>query len=408
MVRASAKNHANVAIVVSPDRYDEIIAAIAAGGTTLAQRKELAREAFRAHGVVRRRGRLVARQRRRARPARRGVAVPGVGRRHLDEGRRPALRRELAPARGASTRRRRAARHRAGDAAARQGDVVQQLRRRGCRGAGRVRLRRAGRRDHQARQPVRHRGRVARGIRPDRRRPPARARVRPGVGVRRRDRGEPHGHARDGRDRLRHLHRGARRARRSRARRSRCSRRRRTCACSRCPRASRPPRSSCARSRAGCCCSRPTGTSPPASEWTLAAGEPADEATLADLEFAWKACRAVKSNAILLAAAARRSASAWARSTASTRAGSPSSARGSAPPGRSRHPTPSSRSPTACRSCIDGGRARGRAAGRLRARRGGRRGGPRGGRHDVLHGRAALLPLSRPSGTRHVRSRRYP
>nr|MCW2728896.1 purH [Aeromicrobium sp.] len=35
--------------------------------------------------------------------------------------------------------------------------------------------------------------------------------------------------------------------------------------------------------------------------WTLAAGEPADEATLADLQFAWTACRAVKSNAILLA-----------------------------------------------------------------------------------------------------------
>lgn len=36
--------------------------------------------------------------------------------------------------------------------------------------------------------------------------------------------------------------------------------------------------------------------------WTLAAGEPADEATLADLAFAWRACRSVKSNAILLAA----------------------------------------------------------------------------------------------------------
>nr|WP_209067357.1 bifunctional phosphoribosylaminoimidazolecarboxamide formyltransferase/IMP cyclohydrolase [Arthrobacter pigmenti] len=35
--------------------------------------------------------------------------------------------------------------------------------------------------------------------------------------------------------------------------------------------------------------------------WTLAAGEPADEATLADLAFAWTACRAAKSNAILLA-----------------------------------------------------------------------------------------------------------
>lgn len=38
--------------------------------------------------------------------------------------------------------------------------------------------------------------------------------------------------------------------------------------------------------------------------WTLAAGEPADEATLADLAFAWRACRSVKSNAILLASGA--------------------------------------------------------------------------------------------------------
>lgn len=37
------------------------------------------------------------------------------------------------------------------------------------------------------------------------------------------------------------------------------------------------------------------------ANWTLAAGEPADAQTMADLEFAWRACRAVKSNAILLA-----------------------------------------------------------------------------------------------------------
>ncbi|GGC17000.1 bifunctional phosphoribosylaminoimidazolecarboxamide formyltransferase/IMP cyclohydrolase [Cellulomonas carbonis] len=37
------------------------------------------------------------------------------------------------------------------------------------------------------------------------------------------------------------------------------------------------------------------------TRWTLAAGEPADDATLADLAFAWRAVRAVKSNAILLA-----------------------------------------------------------------------------------------------------------
>jgi phosphoribosylaminoimidazolecarboxamide formyltransferase / IMP cyclohydrolase len=38
-----------------------------------------------------------------------------------------------------------------------------------------------------------------------------------------------------------------------------------------------------------------------AVNWQLVAGQPASEDTLADLEFAWKAARAVKSNAILLA-----------------------------------------------------------------------------------------------------------
>ncbi|QRP45287.1 bifunctional phosphoribosylaminoimidazolecarboxamide formyltransferase/IMP cyclohydrolase [Amycolatopsis sp. FDAARGOS 1241] len=37
------------------------------------------------------------------------------------------------------------------------------------------------------------------------------------------------------------------------------------------------------------------------ANWQLATGAPADEQTLADLEFAWRALRAVKSNAILLA-----------------------------------------------------------------------------------------------------------
>jgi phosphoribosylaminoimidazolecarboxamide formyltransferase / IMP cyclohydrolase len=36
--------------------------------------------------------------------------------------------------------------------------------------------------------------------------------------------------------------------------------------------------------------------------WTLATGSPADPATLADLQFAWRTCRAVKSNAIVIAA----------------------------------------------------------------------------------------------------------
>ncbi|HEY5116712.1 MAG TPA: bifunctional phosphoribosylaminoimidazolecarboxamide formyltransferase/IMP cyclohydrolase, partial [Nakamurella sp.] len=37
------------------------------------------------------------------------------------------------------------------------------------------------------------------------------------------------------------------------------------------------------------------------ANWTLAAGHAVDPDTLADLEFAWRACRSVKSNAILLA-----------------------------------------------------------------------------------------------------------
>ena len=37
------------------------------------------------------------------------------------------------------------------------------------------------------------------------------------------------------------------------------------------------------------------------TSWRLACGEPASEQDLADLAFAWRACRAVKSNAILLA-----------------------------------------------------------------------------------------------------------
>src|SRR5205085_5675976 len=46
MVRAAAKNHPSVAIVTSPDQYPDVLAALAAGGFTLAQRKRLAAAAF--------------------------------------------------------------------------------------------------------------------------------------------------------------------------------------------------------------------------------------------------------------------------------------------------------------------------------------------------------------------------
>ena len=46
MVRAAAKNHPSVAIVTSPERYADVLAALGEGGFTLEQRKRLAAEAF--------------------------------------------------------------------------------------------------------------------------------------------------------------------------------------------------------------------------------------------------------------------------------------------------------------------------------------------------------------------------
>jgi len=46
MVRAAAKNHANVAVAVDPTSYKDIISALQSGGTTLNQRKALALQAF--------------------------------------------------------------------------------------------------------------------------------------------------------------------------------------------------------------------------------------------------------------------------------------------------------------------------------------------------------------------------
>ena len=46
MVRAAAKNHPSVAVVVDPGRYPDVLAAVAAGGFTLDQRRRLAAEAF--------------------------------------------------------------------------------------------------------------------------------------------------------------------------------------------------------------------------------------------------------------------------------------------------------------------------------------------------------------------------
>ena len=100
MVRAAAKNHGSVAVVIEPSRYADVLAALAEGGFTLDQRRHLAAEAFAhtaaydvavaswfASGVRARRDR-----------AGRRLARGGGG--AVAARRRAALRREPAPARG--------------------------------------------------------------------------------------------------------------------------------------------------------------------------------------------------------------------------------------------------------------------------------------------------------------------
>ena len=47
MVRAAAKNHGSLAVVVDPGRYDDVLAAVRDGGFDLSARQRLARDAFR-------------------------------------------------------------------------------------------------------------------------------------------------------------------------------------------------------------------------------------------------------------------------------------------------------------------------------------------------------------------------
>ncbi len=154
MVRAAAKNHPSVSVVVNPDRYGDVLEARRRRRLRPGRPQAAGRRGVPAHRRVRRRRRLVVRGRLRRR---RRLRLPRVPRLHLRAQERAALRREPAPGRRAVRQRRGRARRRR--AAARQGDVLQQLH--GHRGRPPRRLRpvRAVRRDHQARQPVRHRGR---------------------------------------------------------------------------------------------------------------------------------------------------------------------------------------------------------------------------------------------------------
>ena len=176
MVRSSAKNHASVAVVTSPGQYPALLAALEAGGFTLAERQALAAEAF-------------------AHTAAYDVAVAGWLRQEVTEPDEPfstwagATYRRTSVLRYGENPHQQAALYRdeggplTGLAAARQlhgKPMSYNTRRRRCRPAERLRLRRARRGDHQARQPVWHRGRCG-----HRRRTPQGTRLRPCLGVRR-------------------------------------------------------------------------------------------------------------------------------------------------------------------------------------------------------------------------------
>ena len=213
MVRAAAKNHDHVAVVVDPADYGAVLDELRAGGRPLARDASPAGPpGLRPHGRLRRRHRGVAgragaggpgrrRGRRRHRVRHRGPAAR-VDPPDPRAGRLPPLRREPAPARRPLPGGRRALVVGRRGPVRGQGAVVPQRVRRRCGLApgprAAVRPRRAGRGHHQARQPVRCRPRRRPGPRLR-----ARPRVRPPVRLRRhrghrrpRHRGRGRGHRR--------------------------------------------------------------------------------------------------------------------------------------------------------------------------------------------------------------------
>ena len=162
MVRAAAKNHPSVAVVTSPERYADVLGAVRDGGFDLADPQAAGGRGVPAHRRVRRgRGVLVRRRLRRRGHGVRQRLRPGGLPEFLGAtyARKNVLRYGENPHQPAALYTERRGRPGRGRAAARQGDVVQQLHGHGRRAPCRVRPRRALRRDHQARQPVRHRDR---------------------------------------------------------------------------------------------------------------------------------------------------------------------------------------------------------------------------------------------------------
>ena len=165
MIRAAAKNHRFVAVVVKPESYDAVLGELEeAGELSAPTRHWLANEAF---AYTARYDAAISRWF--GAPLRDPAAALG----HLlGEGAGPDLRREPAPA-GCALRRVRGALARAleGGEAARQAAVVQQRARPGLGPAPLLRPRESGVRDRQAQQPLRRRrggdgrGRLRGGLR---------------------------------------------------------------------------------------------------------------------------------------------------------------------------------------------------------------------------------------------------
>ena len=283
---------------------------------------------------------------------------------------------------------------RAGRAAARKRDVVQQLHRRRRRLAGRVRPRGDLRGDHQAREPVRHRDLVGLG----RRRAPQGPRMRSGERVRRSDRREHRRSAsrwpKPSADIFTEViiapayEAGAVDVLAAQEEHS-CAGRVRAAAGRR--RVQQVSGGLLLQQRDAH--RRADGDDP--ANWQLVAGAPADPDTLADLKFAWRSCRAVKSNAIVIAARRRHrrrrhgSGEPRRRGAAGGRA-----RRATGCAARSRPPTRSSRSPTGSQTLADGRRDGDRASRRLDARRRRDRGRGNGRRDALRHRRTAFRALS--------------
>ncbi len=300
MVRAAAKNHPSVAVVTDPARYDDVAAAVLRGGFTLAERRSLAADAF-AHtaaydvAVASWFASAYAPD-----DVATGSGFPAIVAATWD--RSAVLRYGENPHQAAALYTVPTCRRAPGLAQANQlhGKEMSYNNYVDADAAWRAAHdhTEVARRGDQAREPVRHRGGRRR-----RRRARQGPRVRPGVGVRRGDRGQPPGHGCDG-GQVAEVFTEVVLAPEFEPEALEILTRKKNIRLLRVPGPAnaapvelRPISGGLLVQRAD----RIDAAGDDPSTWTLAAGEPADEATLADLAFAWRAVRATKSNAILLA-----------------------------------------------------------------------------------------------------------